>query len=396
MPISHPRLRPVQAVQGGSEGRVELELRDGDASARMRLNPAGLFMASLMDGSRSLERIAEEVGRQIGCKVGVERVEALSRALAEAGLLEDEEGRSRGRTSGEARKRPSPRRAAHAGAVYPGDLGRCRDFFARMLSEYSVGDRASARGLVSPHIDYARGREAYARLWSGVDLTGVERVVVFGTSHAAARSPYVFTRRDFETPLGLAHTDRTWVDRVADDLGERVFDEEYLHCAEHSIELQIPFIQQLGPVAIVPVLCGSVHRSVLSGFRPESDSDVGAHERAMRAALEGCAGRTLLVAAADLAHVGQQFGDEGPLEDDALREVQARDEALLDIVEAGDPEAFYDHVAEDRDARRICGFAPIWTVLRLLRGARGQVAHYGQAVDRGIHSAVTFASVVLD
>jgi predicted class III extradiol MEMO1 family dioxygenase len=68
------------------------------------------------------------------------------------------------------------------------------------------------------------------------------------------------------------------------------------------------------------------------------------------------------------------------------------DRATLAAVEAGDAEAFVATVAADGDRRRICGLSPIYTLLRALAGARGQLRRYAQWPDP--QGVVTFASVV--
>jgi hypothetical protein len=63
-------------------------------------------------------------------------------------------------------------------------------------------------------------------------------------------------------------------------------------------------------------------------------------------------------------------------------------------VAAGDPQAFFESVAGDGDRRRICGYSPIYALLRSLGGASGSVKRYGQWPDP--NGVVSFASVVFE
>ena len=101
-----------------------------------------------------------------------------------------------------------------------------------------------------------------------------------------------------------------------------------------------------------------------------------------------------LIAGADLAHVGPRFGDPEPVSPADLATLGDEDRAMLEAVEAGDAEAFFDGVARDGDRRRICGLSPIYALLRALGGARGTLRRYGQWPDP--QGVVTFASVVFD
>jgi len=62
----------------------------------------------------------------------------------------------------------------------------------------------------------------------------------------------------------------------------------------------------------------------------------------------------------------------------------------------GDPDGFFDDVVKDRDARRICGLAPLYTQLELLRGRSGRLLKYDIAMEPDTGSAVSFASLAID
>jgi AmmeMemoRadiSam system protein B len=98
------------------------------------------------------------------------------------------------------------------------------------------------------------------------------------------------------------------------------------------------------------------------------------------------------IAGADLAHLGPRFGEPAPLTPDDLGRVAREDRALLAAVEAGDPRGFFEAIAADGDRRRICGFSPIYALLRMLPDMHGLVKHYGQWPDP--QAVVTYASVV--
>ena len=69
---------------------------------------------------------------------------------------------------------------------------------------------------------------------------------------------------------------------------------------------------------------------------------------------------------------------------------------MLELALAPDAEAFFQHVMRDRDARRICGFTPIYLLSALMQqeDRRGELLRYHQWVDTDRSSSVTFASAV--
>ena len=79
---------------------------------------------------------------------------------------------------------------------------------------------------------------------------------------------------------------------------------------------------------------------------------------------------SIFIAGADLAHMGTRFGDPEPIGPAALETIGREDRAMLEHVEAGDAEGFFESVRRDKDRRRICGLEP-----RLVQGAaNGNVA----------------------
>ena len=58
--------------------------------------------------------------------------------------------------------------------------------------------------------------------------------MILGVAHQACQRRFVLTRKDFETPLGTALTDRSYVDRIAEIAGMQYFDDELAHLARRG------------------------------------------------------------------------------------------------------------------------------------------------------------------
>ena len=69
---------------------------------------------------------------------------------------------------------------------------------------------------------------------------------------------------------------------------------------------------------------------------------------------------------------------------------------LVDRLIELDAPGFFNEIAKDQDKRKICGFAPLYSLIHLLDGARGNHLNYGQAFTPETGSAVTFTSVVFE
>ena len=97
--------------------------------------------------------------------------------------------------------------------------------------------------------------------------------MILATSHYGEPETFGLTRKTFPHAAGRGATDTALVDWLAERGGARVEMEDYCHSFEHTVELQVIFLQHmLGPdVQILPILCGSYAHSLYQGGEPEDD-----------------------------------------------------------------------------------------------------------------------------
>lgn len=373
-------LRPLDAFPHEHEGKRMIAVRDpiGVIEGVLVVSPEAFLVASHFDGERGAVEIAAEATQQLGMHVTPEVVERVSRLFSERHLLFDERFHRAWMEMREEFARQPSRAAAHGGANYPTEPEEFRLKIGGILAEAWDQPRPEAEvlGLVAPHIDLERGLHTYARAYGVLrDLPRVDRFVILGTSHGPTAQLLAPTRKDYETPLGPARTDRAAVDRVAAVLGEDAYDDEFCHKNEHSIEFQTIFLKLLHPKAeIVPLLCGSLRSVVEDGADPAGHPTVERAVEAVRAAVDD-AKKTVVIAAADLAHVGPRFG--GPeLTTELLADTERSDRAALDLAAARDAAGWYRAVTEGGDPRNTCGLSPIYLTLRALDRGRGHLISY--------------------
>jgi AmmeMemoRadiSam system protein B len=223
-----------------------------------------------------------------------------------------------------------------------------------------------------------------------------DTVIVFGVAHAGAPTPFVMTRKHFDTPLGMVEADLELIDRVASQCDWDPYQAEIVHRTEHSIEFQAVMLAHLyGPeVRIVPVLCGPFmsEESLADGARAR---EVDAFLRVCREAAAGSGKRISVIAGADLAHVGKRFGDAFDIDDAIVADVRKRDEEDMAHLVTPNPESWYASVMKDENARRVCGLNCIYAALKCVDGdvSAGKLLHYDYAHDPagGIVSFVNVA-----
>jgi MEMO1 family protein len=414
--MDKPRIRPIEAFPIEQQNQTLICLRDptGLAPEPIVLGMGAYFLVTLFDGTNSVIDLQAAFTRRFGDIIASDKIRELITALDRAYYLDSPAFADRlSRVRREFQQSPA-RSAALAGLCYETDPERLRaeieSFFERpdgpgrgALAAATPAGRVT--GLIAPHIDPRRGATAYA--WAYGELRRHERpdlIVILGTAHYGG-GPELFsaTRKDYQTPLGAVRTDSDFVERLAatyaESRGGELFADELLHRSEHSIEFQAIFLAwALGVEGyqIVPILVSSFHEMVLAATSPAEDPRVARFLDALRKQLASERRRVLILAGVDFAHVGRKFGDPFGIDDGVAERVRREDLALIDTIKLGDPGAFFDDIARDRDARKICGLAPMYTQLALLQGRRARMLHYDIALEPQTDSLVSFASLAID
>ncbi|WP_437581275.1 AmmeMemoRadiSam system protein B [Sorangium sp. So ce887] len=413
-----PKLRALEVIviQDERHGRA-LMLRDteGIAPSTVVVPAASSAVLARFDGRRSVDEIARDVSRSTGQQVDAAHVAQLADELERAWMLDSPRFHARRRTVVRSFDASPIRMAAHAGGAYHGDRLRLADFIERQCLRgarpQGGATRAAAAqgapkrmvGLCAPHMDLWRAAagygHAYAALEQALAAPGLEKVDIFvllGTSHAPMRRPYAVCEKTFATPLGPLDPDREMIAELAAASRFDVHEDQYLHKNEHSIEFQAVFVRHLlgdRAASIVPILCGL---SECQARRRDPAQDDGAESflTSLRDALARRPGRVLVIAGADLAHVGPRFGDPAPLGERQRMALRDRDLASIERATSVDPPSFFADVAEDLGTRRVCGLGPIYTLLRALPpSSRGELLNYEQCIDPEEGSIVSHTSL---
>jgi AmmeMemoRadiSam system protein B/AmmeMemoRadiSam system protein A len=150
------------------------------------------------------------------------------------------------------------RKPAFAGAFYDGD----KAILAARIDSYlsAVKDlpaiAADVRALVCPHAGYVYSGQTAAYAYKLVQGRPYDTVIIIGTSHQyPLDGASIYLEGAFETPLGLVPVDEELASSIAKASGFSYVPEA--HAKEHSVEVQVPFIQRALPDAkIVPIVLG--------------------------------------------------------------------------------------------------------------------------------------------
>jgi AmmeMemoRadiSam system protein B len=257
-------------------------------------------------------------------------------------------------------------------------------------------------GVIAPHIDYPRGWMNYASIWGRMRVVDrPDRVVILGTNHFGLSTGVAACDKGYATPLGISPVDRPFLDAVrrhiGPDLAGTLLENRFDHEREHSIELQVAWVQHcLGTDdqgRHVPVFAALVHDPSVNNGESYDGRGVGLMPfveavRAAIAELGAGGGRTLVVCSADLSHVGPMFGDQTSLAGDEPEAEQARgrivrhDQDMLQMVAQARPDDLVAAMAWQQNPTRWCSTGNIVAGLKIVQPERVELLRYLAAMDQ--------------
>lgn len=271
------------------------------------------------------------------------------------------------------------RRPTVAGQFYERDAGRLRSEISRCFESpigpgsaeppKSIGKRTII-GAMAPHAGYTFSgpvaAHLYRRLW---EQEPPATVVILGPNHTGYGAGAAVTSEDFQTPLGVAEVDQKLLADLVDDL---IINDSTAHAYEHSLEVQVPFIQYIGWKSRILPICLGLHDY-------ESLVDVGKKIR------EAIAGRddVLVLASSDMSHYV------------SAKVAKELDGKAIDCILALDSKHLYQTILSKNIT--MCGFGPVISMIEAVKGSKATLLKYATSGDvQPMPDVVGYASITIE
>jgi AmmeMemoRadiSam system protein B len=422
--MQSPRLRPVRGFRAQAQnGQDALGLADArQVSDRVVFTaPAAQLILQHMDGKKTLDQIVAAVGR------GLQRgdVETLVAQLDDAGLLFgptfDVMLAKMRQEFDSSKVLPPASTAAMAEALADQELKASGVAEASEEEKMALGARklreafdnwiAAAlkdapnpsldelpKAIVAPHIDYPRGWLNYAAVWGRLRVADrPDRVVILGTNHFGESTGVCGCDKGYESPLGVCEVDAALVESLRQNLGEenaqKLFASRYDHEREHSIELQIPWIQHcLGAddsgnfCKVFGVL---VHDPTVNNGESYDGKGlaIGTFIEALKKTLAEVGGKTLIVGSADLSHVGPAFGDPNALAGDSpeaqgmRNKVFNHDREMIQMILDKKPDELIAAMAWQQNPTRWCSIGNLVATMKVAEPTKVELFNFAASMD---------------
>lgn len=228
-----------------------------------------------------------------------------------------------------------------AGSFYPESERELRDQLSSFKSK-----ALDSIGVVSPHAGYMYSGATAAKACHA--LGQADAYVLIGPNHRCHGSPVGLSGEDWQTPLGDIELDAVLSKAIAGKGMART--DERCHEEEHSIEVQLPFLQAFYKnFKIVPISMMSPPIIPAEDF-PALCQELG---EAIAAAIKSSGKKVKLVASSDFSHYIPKD------------KAKANDMDAVESIKALDADGFLDKVLSNDYS--VCGFGPIATAIHAVK-----------------------------
>jgi len=238
------------------------------------------------------------------------------------------------------------RKASVAGLFYPAAKNELILKIKGFLEEDSPPAlRDEVLGVIVPHAGYDYSGRIAAEIYRLSEIQNIESCIILGPNHQGrgGMGIAIFAKGGFETPLGTLFVDEALAGAILNRNHQSVFSKE-AHEGEHSIEVQIPFLQMLNSsLKIVPI--------VMSDYRYETCRQLALAIQEARAEFSNK--KILIMASTDFSHY-HTYEQAVEMDNLAVHLIEEIDTAgLFESAEAG--------------AVELCGLGPALVLMMVLQ-----------------------------
>lgn len=260
------------------------------------------------------------------------------------------------------------RLATVAGKFYERVPGQLRKNLSRYLADISKKDllpeNAIVQSIIVPHAGYPfSGRTAAKTFSIAAENAKYKRIIVIAPSHYVGFSGLALPSYEAcSTPLGDISVDTKAMDKLTNKNFAR---NDNAHAQEHSLEVELPFIQTLFPkIPIMPFVCGHIDSSTAKEIA--------------KTLLPFWNKETLWVISSDFTHYGHQFSYV-PFADDIPENLKKLDFGAIDKILDFDLIGFNEYI--DKTGATICGRNPIMIMLATAELAKNRDQLKSKLID---------------
>ena len=263
---------------------------------------------------------------------------------------------------------------AVAGRFYPSEPARLNEELDSLLATGTQEQKIRAQACLVPHAGYKYSGQVAGAVYSRMDIP--VRVILLGPRHFPRGASFaILSDGAWQTPLGMAPIDHLLAEKIMRAC-PLLREDGVAHDSEHSLEVQLPFLQRLAPsFGFVPIVIGPAQYAELEELG-HAIADVIGSER----------GPILLIASSDMNHY----------ESDAVTRV--KDSKAIDRILALEPRELFDTVRNEEIS--MCGYGAavaMLTAVRHMGATLAELVRYATSgeINGDLQEVVGYAGVIV-
>ncbi|MBU1567115.1 MAG: AmmeMemoRadiSam system protein B [Proteobacteria bacterium] len=269
------------------------------------------------------------------------------------------------------------RQPAVADRFYPGSpeaLTLAINELMPVARPIAARQKQKALAVVSPHAGYVYSGALAAETLSSIEIP--ETVIIIGPNHRGQGAPVALSNVTWDMPLGKVPVDIEVCDLLRSH-SQHIKVDEMAHKHEHSLEVQVPFLQMLQKkLSIVPLVVSHISYLLCEELA-----------KAIAATIRTTARDILIVASSDMNHFESRQSNE------------KKDQLALQCIEQMNPYNLYHTVSDNRIS--MCGVIPVTIAMlaaKIQGGTKCRLVGYTDSgyVSGDTGQVVGYAGVVID
>ena len=264
------------------------------------------------------------------------------------------------------------RQPAVANRFYPGSPKELEKMVATLLPDTTVVKKP-ALAVVSPHAGYLYSGELAAQTLGQVIIP--ETVIILGPNHQGRGALVALSLASWNMPNGIVPSDRKTAEQLLAASPHITADED-AHLYEHSLEVQVPFLQALQPkLSLVPITVSHISYQICTEVAQALGSVIKKSDKS-----------PLILASTDMTHF------------ESRTSASRKDNLALQKITSFDPAGLYRIVQDEQIS--MCGFIPVTIALlaaQMLGGTKADIIGYTDsgAVSGDTEQVVGYAGLVI-
>jgi MEMO1 family protein len=282
------------------------------------------------------------------------------------------------------------RKAKFASSFYLQDKTQLEKMISEFLSKNNSKKSKKIKACIVPHAGYVFSGKLAGNVYSQIKEKP-DTIILLGANHIGTESGFAVSSQDFETPLGIIRNDIEFTSKLLSESKKKSFNldetkrDKIAHQEEHSIEVQLPFLQYLFPNAkIVPIICQAEEN--INAIKELAELIFGISIKLKR--------KILVIASSDFTHYGDSF-NFFPFIDNIKENLHKLDRKAIDSILKFNTKEFF----VNSNKTTICGVGAIGLCIelaRVLNCKKSELVDYYTSGDitKDWNNCVSYAGIV--